>query len=498
MKKFLFALLLVSASFVAENSFSMAPVYLTFTTHNEDAEPYQIYNYYIARRNFVVQLANMLQGKNIKWDFQSDWKFLQAVKNFDTGNVVQNTNGKNLLKWLVEDRGISCDPHSHEANGYNYADVAYLHEQLNIIPTKIVGGFIYNQIIGGNNWENLETGIYGRVYTSYFWKPDILWGGGTPGHINDPQNYGAWKPQSMANFYIHDSTKHLTLIGNGCSNKIYDTTAVSTVVQRIRNIVDAVQYHVLPDTGFYTTTVHSQIADLNNPQIIKIMQFIDSVQTFVNEGKVVWKSIEEIYNTWNTTYNKKPFWVGCSQLPAVYSFYNIKFIPEGLYNEISNSLNLQDVSKAYLRNVSSPYSVADSSQSEIDSISFNSKFAFVNANSGIYYIQLKHRNSIETWSKPGGESFTRGGTMNFDFTSGSAQAYGSNMKLKGSKYCIYSGDVGQDGAVDISDIVSIHNDAANFASGYMVTDLDGNFSVDISDILIAYNNAINFVAKVTP
>lgn len=66
---------------------------------------------------------------------------LLAVQQFDTGTVIANTNGKNLLRWFVEEKGVICDPHSHE-NGYNYADVAYLHEQLGIMATKVVGGFL--------------------------------------------------------------------------------------------------------------------------------------------------------------------------------------------------------------------------------------------------------------------------------------------------------------------------------------------------------------------
>jgi len=123
------------------NSQTQTPIYLTFITHNEDAEPYNTnFNYYILRRNIIVQLADYVQTHNVKWDFQSDWRFLLGVRNFDTGSVILNTNGKNIIKWLTEDKGVECDPHAHE-NAYNYADVAYLHTQLGITPNKIVGGF---------------------------------------------------------------------------------------------------------------------------------------------------------------------------------------------------------------------------------------------------------------------------------------------------------------------------------------------------------------------
>ena len=128
------------------HSETVKPVSLTFVTHNEENENYTNFNYYILRRNIIIQLADYVQLKGVKWDFQSDWKFLVAVKNFDTGSVIVNTNGKNLLRWLVEDKGVSCDPHAHESS-HNYADVAYLHTQLGITPAKIVGGFLYDTIV---------------------------------------------------------------------------------------------------------------------------------------------------------------------------------------------------------------------------------------------------------------------------------------------------------------------------------------------------------------
>ncbi|MCY7361814.1 MAG: hypothetical protein LH629_07070 [Ignavibacteria bacterium] len=157
-KKYLFNLVLIFTSFFLQNnstflySQTSTSVSITFVTHNEDAEPYNTnYSYYILRRNIVVQLADYVQLKSVKWNFQSDWRFLQAVINFDTGSVIQNTNGKNIIRWLTEDKGVSCDPHAHE-NQYNYADIAYMHTLLGITPAKIVGGFLYNQIVNGNNW----------------------------------------------------------------------------------------------------------------------------------------------------------------------------------------------------------------------------------------------------------------------------------------------------------------------------------------------------------
>ena len=483
---------------LSATSFSLAGnIYQSFVTHNEENEPYNNYNYYILRRGIIVQLAQYVVQKNACWNFQSDWKFLQAVNNFDTGSVVSNTNGKNLIKWLTEDMGVECDPHAHETQ-YNYADVAYLHSQLGITPTKVVGGFLYDQIINGNNWENLEQGIYGRVYTNYFWKPDILWGGGTPLHVNDPSNYGAWKPQSMANYYVHDTTKNLTLIGNGCSNKIYDTTAVYTALNKVRNLLNAYEYGLIPDTGFYTSNVFMSIGQLNTAQLNKMKQFIDTINIYASQGKIQWKSVKEIYDSWNSDYSRKPFYLQCAQLPTGYSVVNITAMTEGFYDAVSNSSSIRDTFRVYLRSAVSPYAVVDSAKAIIDSLSLKGSFVMLNAPSGNYYIVVEHRNGLETWSRTNGFTLTRGSTMNYDFTSSVSQAYGNNLRLKSGRYCIFSGDVNNDGVIDSEDLSIIDNDAFNITSGYLLSDLTGDGITDAADLSIADNNAFDFVQLVRP
>lgn len=132
-------------------------------------------------------------------------------------------------------------------------------------------------------------------------------------------------------------------------------------------------------------------------------------------------------------------------------------------------------------------------------LSFSGIFNFINAPTGTYYIVVKHFNSIETWSKTGGESLVNDGTVyNYDFTTSASQAYGSNQKLKGGKYCIYSGDVNQDGLIDIADFSKIKNDSYNFVSGrFVVTDLNGDTFVDQSDMTIADNNRL-YIGVVRP
>ena len=72
------------------------------------------------------------------------------------------------------------------------------------------------------------------------------------------------------------------------------------------------------------------------------------------------------------------------------------------------------------------------------------------------------------------------------------------MILLYGKACVYSGDVNQDDIIDASDIGLIDNDAFNFVSGYIPTDLTGDGTADGSDASIADNNAWNFVSVIRP
>ncbi|MEZ4824497.1 MAG: hypothetical protein R2942_19760 [Ignavibacteria bacterium] len=172
---------------------------------------------------------------------------------------------------------------------------------------------------------------------------------------------------------------------------------------------------------------------------------------------------------------------------------------EAMYPIVPNELVRKDPVTVYLRNASAPYAIVDSATAVIDSISFTGQFTFSNASSGQYYIVVKHFNSIETWSRSGGETMLANGTYNYDFTNLSSKAYGNNMVLKGSKFCIYSGDVNNDGLIDLTDLVATYNDAVTFVSGsYVITDINADNIVDLADVLIVNNNTSIFVSVAKP
>jgi hypothetical protein len=183
---------------------------------------------------------------------------------------------------------------------------------------------------------------------------------------------------------------------------------------------------------------------------------------------------------------------------GVVSNLNLTLAQEGFYNTATNSLRQSDTVSVYIRNILSPYSIVDSARGVIDSLTLTGNFGFRNTPTGTYYIVIKHRNSIETWSRNGGEAFTFGGTLNYDFTSSANKAYGNNLTLVEKRYSLFSGDVDQNGQINLSDIILVFNDQTNFAGGYLTTDVNGDYILNLSDILITHNNSANFISKITP
>ncbi len=176
---------------------------------------------------------------------------------------------------------------------------------------------------------------------------------------------------------------------------------------------------------------------------------------------------------------------------------NVKLIPQGLYNTLKQCLRRTDSVTVCLASALSPYQIVDSTICCLDSVSFTAGALFANAKSGNYYIVIKHCASIETWSSEALQ-FSTGDTLFYDFTTGVEKAFGSNLVQMGSKLCIYSGDVNQDGYIDPLDISLIDMDSFNYTSGKVATDLNGDGYVDPLDLSIADQNSYDYVGVKRP
>lgn len=177
---------------------------------------------------------------------------------------------------------------------------------------------------------------------------------------------------------------------------------------------------------------------------------------------------------------------------------NVKVAIEGLYRTILNRHIKRDTVTIVLRRASAPFQQVDSARKVLDSVTLTASASFRNVANGAYYIVVRHKNSMETWSKPGGENLTVGTTFNYDFTTAQTQAYGNNLKLVGTKWCIFVGNVNQDFIIDASDMLYVDNDSYVFLTGDVVTDLNGDRIVDIDDLAMIDNNARRLIILERP
>jgi hypothetical protein len=171
---------------------------------------------------------------------------------------------------------------------------------------------------------------------------------------------------------------------------------------------------------------------------------------------------------------------------------------QGFYNSGVDA-QVKDTITVELRNSTSPFAVADQSRAVV-SANGTVQLRFLNAPDGSYYIAVKHRNSIETWSTSA-IAFSQTTPANYDLSAALSQAYGNNevqVDISPLRFAIYSGDVNQEGVVDGTDGALVDNDAFNFEFGYVATDVNGDGVVDGSDAAIVDNNAFNFVSSITP
>jgi hypothetical protein len=72
------------------------------------------------------------------------------------------------------------------------------------------------------------------------------------------------------------------------------------------------------------------------------------------------------------------------------------------------------------------------------------------------------------------------------------------MVQKGTKWCIFSGDVNQDGFINLGDVNIVNNDSYNHVTGSAVTDLNGDLFSNLGDVNIVNNNSYNHINARTP
>ncbi|MDH5492141.1 MAG: hypothetical protein OEY14_09320 [Myxococcales bacterium] len=288
------------------------PIFVSIVSHNEDDvrydRAYGSADQLVGMRDAILEIADLTAAEGASYDFQTDWRFLEALRTYETDADRAMTNGKTLLRYLAEDRGVSIEPHSHEcataspaalaahpeyAGGCNYADVAALIESFGVTPEPVVGGFLVRPLEQAS-WERFWDPLPAMVHAGYLWQPALLWGGGSPMHTDDPLLTGVWRPAGHADFERDDPSRALPVIGGGAGC--------------VADLAQAIEAGIAPAGKIYTVSLMVFELEIHqNPATLSSLRDrLVAMRPYVASGAVIYASLPEVRRRWVEAYGSEP------------------------------------------------------------------------------------------------------------------------------------------------------------------------------------------------
>lgn len=296
--------------FLYNKNVAQTPLYLNFGSHNESSDPYQYatnFSQYQQIRNVAKAIADSVIALDARWNMQVESNFIRGVLNFENGA----TNETDFLQWADATDQIEVDPHNHfglPANPYNYPDLVKLLDSCGLSDRHNLGGFIWRNFPGqSEDWTAYQSPVAGHSFPTFSWRPRVIWGGGSPGHIDDFSAFGIWKPSgpTPTGFVQHNPDNYLTCIGNGCSWLLRPTTTVDSIVEVVTTMINIINSQPANSNSFYTATIMMNFRDMgmatypNGNYPDRVAAIIRALQPLVTEGKLVWSTLSEKYDWWH-------------------------------------------------------------------------------------------------------------------------------------------------------------------------------------------------------
>ena len=269
-------------------------------THIEDNTPVGTLGSDTARTNYLlwrsrlVTMAQLAKRYSFTWVLQPDWKFLEAALLYEDTTAMASTGGVNLLRYLRDSLGVVIDPHSHEAGGYNYSDVAYLLNRLGVGGATVIGGHVWDPALPQfAHWERFRVPVAGTRYPTFTWRGDILMGHGTPNHTNDPITSGVWRPKEPNDFFTDDPTANIVAVGGykGDIAGIAELVSKYKTAQVDANCLLTSTYHITPTTLSSTAGLTGLEQDVLVP-----------LQAYRSRGEIEITDFTSLVSNWRSQY----------------------------------------------------------------------------------------------------------------------------------------------------------------------------------------------------
>ena len=325
-----------------------APVYVTIYSHNEDSWAAMVNTKakYLKYREGLLERIDLLKEYDIEWDWQSDQPVVEAMIEYESDpGFLTKTDGKNILKYM-SDLGISLDPHAHTNN---YADIAYLMQQLGAQASSVIGGTVhvtcgstYMGFLELDDWHaniNLSSDslVHGEDYPDALWDPKVLSDPGMGGHYFDDWSSGVWRPGNAEEFYNHEPNSDIVYIGEGYPHDatiIGSTHASKAVVhasngQYIKELVQKITDKEFPtgtkdgDKFMYTASIHVRDTAIVTESeedvetVAGLRLVLEELEPLRDQGKIIYLKFEDVVSVWEQEYDSVPYRIGLSD----FSFY---------------------------------------------------------------------------------------------------------------------------------------------------------------------------------
>jgi hypothetical protein len=276
-----------------ENPAEVFPtIYVTIATHNEDVDYTVETDTFWEHRKGLVDFMAMLKIEGVDYNYQTDWAFIEAAYEHDTGTP--STNGKNIFRYITENMGFELDTSFHTTS-VNEADAAYLLDQMGATLSSTVGGFLVSG--SESRFAEYYSPVQGLLY-DYTWTANIVWGGATMGHQDEEEYWvsGMWNPASSEEYMVHDPTVDLIAVG------IYE--------QGWDGLTDLLEKQAageLDPNKIYTATIFAPQENLVDPaKISKFRADIRKHTEYTQSGKMQWVGIADLPAIWDQEYNSQP------------------------------------------------------------------------------------------------------------------------------------------------------------------------------------------------
>ena len=125
------------------------------------------------------------------------------------------------------------------------------------------------------------------------------------------------------------------------------------------------------------------------------------------------------------------------------------------------------------------------------SVSFNQA-------AGSYYVAIKHRNTVQTWTA--NAINCTAATPVYDFSTAANKAFADNqVEVEPGVWAMFTGDINQDEFIDVFDYGQFNDDnLAGVNSSYVATDMNGDGFVDVFDYQVYNDNNLAGIGSIHP